>query len=124
LDKEFKKKGKIPVSVYFIVIILIVLAGILSYILYLPDEFARNKDLATSRCVELCLKSLGESIDLSGEGPCLSNEIATGWVCDVVHNPRVSLIDDKTQNQCNSYIDGEIIHFVEVDPECKVVRAK
>lgn len=122
MNKEFKKKGKIPFSVYIIVVILIILAGILSYIIYLPDEFARNKDIATARCVELCFKSLGESIDLSGEGPCLSNEIATGWICDVVHDPRLGLIDDKVQNQCSSYRQG--VHFVEVSPECKVVRVK
>jgi len=122
LNKEFKKKGKISLFVYVIVVVLIILAGILSYIIYLPDEFVRNKDIATSRCIDLCFKSLGESTDLSGEGPCLSNQIATGWVCDVVHDPRVSLIDDKTQNQCSEYTQG--MHFVEISPECKVLRVK
>jgi len=124
LKNKLKLKGKIPLSIYIIVGVLIILAGVLSYIITLPDEFARNKDLASSRCVDLCLQKVSASIDLAGEGPCLSEEIATGWVCDVVHDPRVSLIDDQEQNQCQNYDVGKTKHFVEVSPLCKVVRVK
>ncbi|MEM0475766.1 MAG: hypothetical protein QW343_03155 [Candidatus Norongarragalinales archaeon] len=60
------------------------------------------------------------------EGPCLSDaapgKMPSGWVCDVAHSPRES-VDDEPENQCAEYRSGAARHFVEVDVECKVIRA-
>ena len=118
-----KPKRKVSTSTYVVVAILIILAGAYSYYMSLPDEFAKNKDVAIPLCVDLCIKEQSKGT-IFADGPCLSEEIAKGWVCDVVHNPRVKLIDNKEQNQCQSYVNKVAKHFVEVNTECSVVRAK
>jgi hypothetical protein len=65
-----------------------------------------------------CQKQLETGADLS-KGPCLSNEIAPDWVCDVAHNPRQA-VDDEPANQCPAYWDTAH-HFVEVDPQCNFI---
>jgi hypothetical protein len=89
----------------------------------LPDKYVNNKEIAIIDCVKLCAREQSQG-KIFAEGPCLSEEIAKGWVCDVVHNPRVKLIDNKEQNQCQNYINKIATHFVEVDQECKFVRAE
>ena len=42
---------------------------------------------AKEACIKLCQQELLNGRDLSG-GPCLSNGIIEGWVCDVAHSPR------------------------------------
>ena len=69
------------------------------------------------KCVELCKQ---QTIDLSN-GPCLSNEIISDWVCDVAHLPRQS-VDDLPENQCQDFREGKAKHFVEVTPNCKLIR--
>lgn len=54
-------------------------------------------------------------------GPCLSNELMTGWVLDTVHNPRQA-IDDLPQNQCSAYREGNAKHFIELDIDGNFVR--
>ncbi len=63
------------------------------------------------------------------EGPCLSDDaarkreagLASDWVCDVAHFPRVPA-DDNPANQCAEYRNGGARHFVEVDVDCKTIR--
>ncbi len=71
-------------------------------------------------CIELCMEKR-EAMDLSS-GPCLSNRIAPGWVCDVAHSPRQS-VDNDPENQCPAY-GKNATHFVEVDPECRFIRER
>ena len=55
------------------------------------------------------------------KGPCLSNEIVKGWVCNVAHNPRQD-VDDQQGNQCSAY--GKTAqHFVEVDINCNTIQS-
>lgn len=69
-------------------------------------------------CIQLCLVNKA-NMDLSS-GPCLSNEISPGWVCDVAHSPRAS-VDNLAENQCPAF--GKTAgRFVEVDPECRFIR--
>lgn len=75
---------------------------------------------AIKACVQLCQKAKAEGMDLSN-GPCLSNNVAPGWVCDVAHNPRLP-VDNLVQNQCEAYVKGLASHFVEVDENCHVIR--
>jgi len=56
-------------------------------------------------------------------GPCLSNALLPDWVVDIAHNPRLPT-DDLSENQCLSYLEGRSKHFVELDPDGKLIRAK
>lgn len=71
-------------------------------------------------CVSLCREKKATGEDLSS-GPCLSYVIAPGWVCDVAHSPRTAQ-DDVQLNQCPMNLpENPAQHFVEVDPDCKVI---
>ena len=56
-------------------------------------------------------------------GPCLTNELETDWVLDLVHNPHQPQ-DDLSQNQCPAFLLGEAHHFVELDLNGEFVRLK
>ena len=72
-----------------------------------------------SACQQLCQQEKDKGIDLS-YGPCLSNQIAEDWVCDIAHSPRTD-IDNQPENQCPAF--GETAsHFVELDENCELIR--
>jgi hypothetical protein len=77
-----------------------------------------------NECINLC-NSVKSKQDLSN-GPCLSdtdiNWNIEDWVCDVAHSPRQD-VDNLPENQCLSYREGKTQHFVEVDPDCNLIRA-
>lgn len=73
-----------------------------------------------SRFLYLQKKKLGEDFS---SGPCLSNAILPNWVADIAHSPRQD-IDDLSQNQCPSFLEGSAEHFVELDPNGNLIRAK
>ena len=80
-----------------------------------------DKTNAIVKCQELCqiqLSSDGQDFD---QGPCLSNQIAPDWVCDVAHEPRQPL-DDQPENQCSGFRQGQAHHFVEVDGNCNMIK--
>ncbi len=79
-----------------------------------------GSSIAVKNCVELCQKAKEKGLDLSS-GPCLSNNVAPGWVCDVAHWPRLP-VDNDPQNQCVAFRKGIATHFVEVDENCNVIR--
>lgn len=56
-------------------------------------------------------------------GSCLSDALMPNWVVDIAHNPRQKA-DDLPQNQCPGFVEGRSQHFVELDPEGNVMRAK
>lgn len=56
-------------------------------------------------------------------GPCLSDALMPNWVADIVHNPRLP-IDDLPANQCPAYREGRAEHFVELDLDGNLIRAK
>ena len=74
-------------------------------------------------CLNSCnsTRNAGENREL---GPCLLDPIPNepDWVCDVAHSPRTA-VDDNSHNQCQDYLTGKAHHFVEVTPECKLIRA-
>ncbi len=89
-------------------------------------------DLATKAAADLAFakaraKQFYSSLQAQGEdlsnGPCLSDNLTTGWVADVVHNPREA-VDDLPANQCPSFVNGTAKHFVELDLNGNFVRAK
>ncbi|MBI5036239.1 hypothetical protein HZC09_02755 [Candidatus Micrarchaeota archaeon] len=80
-----------------------------------------NEAEAKSKCVSLCNEWKSEGNDLSN-GPCLSYAIATGWVCDVAHSPRIAA-DDVQANQCPMTLpENPASHFVEVDEDCNLIK--
>ena len=76
-------------------------------------------------CLDSCnnTKNAGDTAALE-LGYCLLDRIPIepDWACDVAHSPRQD-VDDSPNNQCQSYLRGETHHFVEVSPECKLIRA-
>jgi hypothetical protein len=54
-------------------------------------------------------------------GPCLSNNLDTGWVLDIVHDPRTA-VDNLIENQCESFISGQATHFIELDTEGNLIK--
>lgn len=83
-------------------------------------EIPNMKEQAKEKCIEACKTALATGQNLS-PGPCLSNRIVDGWVCDVAHWPRQE-VDNDAANQCPEF--GETAkHFVEVNPECEFIRA-
>lgn len=65
-------------------------------------------------------KILGEDFS---SGPCLTNALMEDWVLDIAHNPRQP-IDDLPENQCPAYLEGRVRHFVELDPDGNLIRAR
>jgi hypothetical protein len=83
-----------------------------------PPEFVSLEEVIRL-CISEC-KSRKDTEDLS-RGPCLSNEIAPDWVCDVAHNPREA-VDNKPENQCSAYGEGKAHHFIEVAANCTIIN--
>lgn len=83
---------------------------------------AADLKFATARAKEFYSSFVAQGEDLSN-GPCLTDNLTSGWVADLVHNPRLD-VDNKPENQCPSYVNGRAKHFVELDLQGNVVRAQ
>ena len=81
-----------------------------------------DRDKAIRMAKQLFEQKKTEGMDFSN-GPCLSEEIIPDWCVDVAHHPRQA-IDNQPQNQCRSYRDGRVHHFVELDPQGNLIRAQ
>lgn len=79
-----------------------------------------DKAVNQARALYLQRKQSGDNFL---NGPCLSNAILPNWVADLVHNPRIPA-DDQPQNQCPAFLEGSASHFVELDLEGNLIRAK
>jgi len=116
-------KAKVPFSVYIIVFVLILLAGILNLIFNKPSSFIDYKDSAIKECIKECNKAIVVGTILT-DGPCLSEEIVEGWACDVAHKPNIDLIDNNPNNQCKLYNKKNIPHLVTVTQNCTLISTK
>ncbi len=65
-------------------------------------------------------KKLGEDFS---NGPCLTESLMPDWVVDISHSPRLP-IDDLPENQCQNFREGRVKHFVELDINGNLIRAK
>jgi hypothetical protein len=83
------------------------------------DESEKDAAVAAARAAYQNAKA--EGVDFTN-GPCLG-EIMDNWVADVAHDPRQD-VDDDPANQCEAYRSGEADHFVELDPDGKLIRAE
>jgi hypothetical protein len=106
--------------------VLVLLVGVLLIAGCVQQGEVSVEEQAKSECVELCKRFA--RVLVYSDGPCLSD---TGggehwdiddWVCDVAHDPRED-VDNLPENQCQEFREGKASHFVEVDPECKLIRA-
>lgn len=76
-----------------------------------PDDILKN-------ALNLYLQKKQVGVDMSN-GPCLG-KIADDWVLDIAHNPRQPQ-DNKSENQCEDYRTGKAHHFIELDPDGKLI---
>lgn len=77
-------------------------------------------EIASEKCISLCLELKSAGADFSA-GPCLSNNIIEGWVCDVAHSPRQD-IDNLKSNMCEAFVNGTAKRFIEVDKNCNLIK--
>jgi hypothetical protein len=71
--------------------------------------------------LNLYIQKKAENTNFS-EGPCLG--LATeDWVVDIAHSPRQPQ-DDKAQNQCPDFREGRAHHFIELDPDGKLIKSQ
>lgn len=84
-----------------------------------PTPIFTGTDDILKNALNLYLEKKREATDM-GNGSCLG-KIADDWVLDIAHNPRQP-VDDKPENQCRDFIDGKAHHFIELDPEGKLIR--
>jgi hypothetical protein len=87
-----------------------------------PTNADRKAAINAARAVYADAK--GSGTDLS-KGPCLAEKLGglPDWVVDVAHDPRRK-VDDNPANQCARYVSGAAHHFVELDPNGKLIRAQ
>lgn len=85
-----------------------------------PTTQPKIDDEALKNALNTYAKAKQEGSDLSN-GPCLGI-VAPNWVLDIAHNPRQP-VDNKKENQCSEFIEGKVKHFIEFDPDGKLIRA-
>jgi hypothetical protein len=93
------------------------------------ESISLTSDVVISSCESLCRSALNSGEYLES-GPCLSdaksnwepNWNVNNWVCDIAHYPRQP-IDNLQENQCQGFKEGKAQHFVELYPNCTLIRA-
>lgn len=72
-------------------------------------------------CKNACKEAIANGIDLSN-GPCLLDPMSnSSWVCDIAHKPREA-IDNLKENQCKAWHNKTATHFIELTPNCELIR--
>jgi D-aminopeptidase len=87
-----------------------------------PSDSQKDKAVAAAKTAYAKAKRAGTHL---ADGPCLAEKLPglTDWVVDVAHDPRQK-VDDEPANQCARYESGAAHHFVEIDPNGKLIRAQ
>ena len=87
-----------------------------------PAQADRNRAVTEAAVAYHKAKASGTNL---GPGPCIAEQLPglPDWVVDVAHDPRQP-VDDKPANQCQRYRSTEAHHFVELDPQGKLLRAQ
>ena len=83
-------------------------------------ENLKGKDDVLKAALNAYIQKKQQGIDFQN-GPCLGL-IAKDWVLDIAHNPRTSA-DNKPENQCPQLKDGTAHHFIELDPDGKLLNS-
>lgn len=100
----------------------VILTALITYILNSGGVKKSDIDIAVNQAKYLYEMEKGKGRDFS-TGPCLSNALMPDWVADIAHSPRQT-IDDLAANQCPAYLEGRARHFVELDLEGNLIRAR
>ena len=121
-----RKTGKIVV---FGVLGAIVVFIVVMLILQVPtankkeaSEYTEFEQMLIIKAKDIFDKKTAEGL-LMDKSPCLSNELANGWVLDIAHDPREP-IDNLPENQCLDFREGRAKHFIELSPKGKVIQVK
>jgi len=102
-------------------LIFAILAILLIFVSGCKKSEIAEEDALIQECINACKNALENGVDLS-TGPCLLDPMSNPeWVCDVAHKPRQA-IDNKRENQCNAWHNGSAKHFIEVTPNCELIR--
>ncbi len=92
------------------------------------DDDDDTGDSEQTRAIDAATKvyeeAVADGVDMSN-GPCIADELedVPGWSVDVAHDPRQE-IDNDPANQCQAYRDGRTTHFVELDENGELIRAR
>lgn len=115
-----------PKNLLFAIVLAVILLSACSIYVINTGGFElghKNKlDVAINQAKYLYSQRKEKGEDFS-KGPCLTNALMSGWVLDIVHNPRQP-IDDLIENQCSAYTTGQAKHFVELDTNGNLVKAR
>lgn len=104
-------------------LVAVILTSLITYTLNSNKQLKKSEiDTAVNQAKYLYQMRIDRSEDLSS-GPCLSNALMPDWVADIAHSPRQA-IDDLVENQCPAYLEGRAHHFVELDLNGNLIRAK
>lgn len=87
-----------------------------------PLTFEQERERAIQAALEVFRAEKAKGADLSA-GPCIAQEVIPNWAADVAHEPRQP-VDDLPENQCASFREGRVGHFVELDPDGNLIRAQ
>lgn len=100
----------------------VILTAFITYGLNSGGVTKSDIDIAVNQAKYLHQMKKSQGEDLSS-GPCISNALMPDWVADVAHSPRQT-IDDLAANQCPAYLEGRARHFVELDLEGNLIKAR
>ncbi|MFH0906416.1 MAG: hypothetical protein V1824_03700 [archaeon] len=126
--KKFENKknniAKLSIlTIFLLIAFLLVLSGLLNYYFfdYKLNKNNLNSEIAISKCIKKCKEEISKGTMLEN-GPCISQEITSNWACDIANNPRIPIVDNSKENQCNSYNLGKVKHFVELTKNCELIK--
>ena len=119
-----KKLNNMPKWLLVILsLIVVILTSLITYTLNSDKQLKKSEiDVAVNQAKYLYQMKIERNGDLSN-GPCLSNALMPDWVADIVHSPRQEM-DDSPENQCPAYLEGRARHFVELDLNGNLIRAR
>lgn len=85
-------------------------------------SFQEQKEAAIRYASEEYKLLQSEGKDFSS-GPCIAENIISGWSVDVVHLPRIAL-DDLSSNQCQRPRKSKKQHLIELSVDGDLVRVQ
>lgn len=98
----------------------------------LPKRSTDDLDLDQKMLVEglvenakaILTQKIEDEEDISN-GPCLADPFESNpdWVADVAHEPGIPA-DSDPENQCQSYLQDQAKHFIELDEKGNLIRFK
>lgn len=112
-------------TLFVIALVVIILTSLATIVFNSSDQksIPKNEIDTVINQAKFLYRQRKEMAEDFSKGPCLSNALMPGWVVDIVHHPRLPG-DDLPENQCPAYREGRAQHFVELDTEGNLIRAR